>query len=133
MINGLLLVRKLFYYVFISAWVIKNLLLGKKICKVSGDSMNPLILHDNYVFYKPYKLRKTKLFHNQILICNHPTKKDFLLIKRISKINSNSIEIKGDNQIESLDSRTFGVVNKKSILGIGKYVLDIQHLKISKL
>lgn len=39
------------------------------------------------------------------------------LIKRISKIFKDTIEIIGDNKEESTDSRSFGEINKNQILG----------------
>lgn len=40
-----------------------------------------------------------------------------ILIKRISEINKNKYFVLGDNQSESTDSRDFGWITKKDIIG----------------
>ncbi len=40
-----------------------------------------------------------------------------ILIKRISKIKNNKYFVSGDNKSESTDSRAFGWVTKKDIIG----------------
>lgn len=51
-----------------------------------------------------------------IVIFYHPKNKK-ILIKRILEINSNEFILIGDNKSESTDSRNFGSVYKKNIIG----------------
>lgn len=47
----------------------------------------------------------------------------FVLCKRIKKIVKNKIWVEGDNKKESIDSRFFGFIDRKNI--IGKVILKI--------
>lgn len=40
-----------------------------------------------------------------------------LIIKRITKMNHDKLFLEGDNRSESTDSKQFGWVNKKNIIG----------------
>lgn len=40
-----------------------------------------------------------------------------LILKRIAKIRDNTYFVLGDNEAESTDSRHFGFINKKQIMG----------------
>jgi len=46
-----------------------------------------------------------------------PTSDNKVFIKRIKSINSDGIEVSGDNKTDSLDSRQFGLIQKSNILG----------------
>ena len=60
-----------------------------------------------------------ELAKNMIVLANHPYKQSVKVIKRISKIDENgNCFLIGDNPNESTDSRTFGVISPKDILGI---------------
>ena len=75
-------------------------------------------LKDGYiVFFKIYIKNKSKLKNNQIVIFNHPLKNK-KLIKRITSVNQNNIEVLGDNIEFSEDSNKFGLVNNEKIIGI---------------
>lgn len=50
-------------------------------------------------------------------------KREKYIIKRIAKVENNKFYIIGDNKKESTDSRSFGWVNKKEI--VGKVILKI--------
>ena len=41
----------------------------------------------------------------------------FIFCKRITKIINNKIWVEGDNKKESVDSRRFGYINRKDIIG----------------
>ena len=41
-----------------------------------------------------------------------------IIIKRVTDIDNNKIFIEGDNKDHSLDSRTFGWIDKNSIMGV---------------
>lgn len=61
-----------------------------------------------YVF-KPPKI-------NEAIILKNPKDKVFI-IKRINKIKNNKYFVLGDNSKESTDSRSFGWISKKEIVG----------------
>lgn len=51
-------------------------------------------------------------------------KREKFIIKRIARIKDNKVFIVGDNKSESTDSRSFGWVSKKAILGKAIYRLS---------
>lgn len=63
-----------------------------------------------------------KLKVGDVIIFKHSTP-PFVLIKRIIKISNNKFWVEGDNKKESIDSRKFGFISKKDI--IGKVVFKI--------
>ena len=65
----------------------------------------------------PYILSKPKI--GDVIVLQHPTKHP-LLIKRIRKIENNTYWVEGDNKIRSMDSRAFGFVSRKQIIGKAK-------------
>ncbi len=53
-----------------------------------------------------------------IVLANHPFKQSVKMIKRIGEIsNDEKFLLVGDNPNESSDSRSFGAISKKEILG----------------
>lgn len=52
-----------------------------------------------------------------IVAANHPYKQSVVIIKRISKIGEKGLFLVGDNPFESTDSRSFGEVLQKNVLG----------------
>ena len=79
--------------------------------------MFPSLKEGDVVFFKNFKEDKSKLKPGQIVIFYHPFK-DILLIKRINYVNSNSIEVFGDNIEYSNDSSKFGLINNEKVIGI---------------
>ncbi len=79
--------------------------------------MAPLFSDGDEVLFDPYINQTLNI--GDILLFNHPYKKHNKLVKRITKIKGDSLYfLEGDNSFNSSDSRTFGYINKKSIIGI---------------
>ncbi len=80
---------------------------------VKGNSMLPTLKNGEEVLVKP-----TETFQiDDIVVANHPFKQSVVIIKRISEINEKGLFLVGDNPIESTDSRSFGEVSIKNVLG----------------
>ena len=79
--------------------------------------MLPTLKEDEVVFFKKYIKNKSLLKVGQIVIFYHPFK-NIRLIKRISHVSKNSIEVFGDNVKYSDDSSKFGLINNERIIGI---------------
>lgn len=82
--------------------------------KISGHSMEPLLLHGD-------KILTTNLFYlfkspqiNDIVVFRND---DRVFVKRIKKIKDDKYFVSGDNQNDSLDSKDFGEIFKIQILG----------------
>lgn len=86
--------------------------------KVKEKSMIPLLNPEDEVIV--WKLSKLKIGDIAVLKKN----KKFY-IKRVSKIKDDKYFLLGDNEKESVDSRKFGWVFKKDI--IGKMILKISN------
>ena len=79
--------------------------------------MSPLFSDGDEVLFDPYINQTLNI--GDILLFNHPYKKNNKLVKRITKIKGDSLYfLEGDNPVNSSDSKTFGYINKKSILAI---------------
>ena len=83
--------------------------------KIIGHSMEPQIKTGETVLVSsiPYWFKIPKI--NDIVALKDNTGN--FLIKRIASIKSGKYHVEGDNKQDSLDSRRFGSVFKKQIIG----------------
>ena len=79
--------------------------------------MLPTLKENEIVFFKKYIKNKSLLKVGQIVIFYHPFK-NISLIKRITYVSKNSIEVFGDNIEYSDDSNKFGLINNDKVIGI---------------
>ncbi len=96
-----------------SKYILFNLLPTTRI-KVSGKSMEPALRDQQEVFFVKYWLGQPVL--GDIVLCKDP-KNGRLLIKRLIKQDDNHYWVVGDNAKESTDSRNFGWIERKDIIG----------------
>ena len=77
--------------------------------------MEPLIKNGEKIFasYIPYLFKKPKL--NDVVVVK--LENNSVLIKRIIKISNGKYFVLGDNKKDSIDSRKFGNLFRKQILG----------------
>jgi nickel-type superoxide dismutase maturation protease len=81
---------------------------------VEGDSMLPNLKNGDGILIDP----DAEIAAGDIIIAKHPFKKSVILLKRLAEIDENgNYFLVGDNPSESTDSRTFGAVSAKHILG----------------
>jgi nickel-type superoxide dismutase maturation protease len=81
---------------------------------VEGDSMLPNLKNGDGVLINPDE----KVSVGDIVLAKHPFKKSVIILKRLSEIDENgNYFLVGDNPSESTDSRTFGAISAKHILG----------------
>lgn len=81
--------------------------------RVEGDSMLPSLKDGDKVLVRPPK----HLQSGDIVVANHPFR-NTTIIKRIREIStSGKLFLRGDNPDESTDSRTFGEIDRKEVLG----------------
>ena len=78
--------------------------------------MEPILESGDIVFYKDV-VDRSSISIGDIVIFNHPTK-NIKLIKRISSIKGEGLEVFGENTNFSDDSNYFGLIKKDSIMGI---------------
>ena len=80
---------------------------------VTGKSMEPSY-HDGDVVIAH---RFARYKENDVIVCHDPRERDRLLIKRVHSVALSSYTVVGDNPDASTDSRSFGAVQKKDIIG----------------
>ncbi len=90
--------------------------------------MFPTIKENEIVFFKKYVKNKSLLKVGQIVIFYHPFK-NIKLIKRISRVSKNCIEVFGDNIKYSDDSSKFGLISNEKVIGIVTYKITSMKFK----
>lgn len=89
--------------------------LGKRrAIRVEGNSMLPDLKNGDGILIDP----DAKIAEGDIVLAKHPFKKSVIILKRLAEIDQNgNYFLIGDNRSESTDSRTFGAISVKHILG----------------
>ncbi len=86
----------------------------REIFLVEGDSMFPALKDGDLVLINPY----ADLAIGDIVLAQHPFKQSVKIIKRIKEISpEGKYYLVGDNPSGSSDSRSFGAISAKDILG----------------
>lgn len=86
----------------------------REIFLIEGDSMFPALKDGDFVLINPY----AELEIGDIALAQHPFKQSVKIIKRIKEISpEGKYFLVGDNLSESSDSRAFGAIAAKDILG----------------
>ncbi len=93
-------------------------------CRVMGDSMLPSLRHGDIVIYHPMKPRKSSINKGCIVIAKDPLNPKNLIIKRVHKITPLGIELRGDNEVNSIDSRQYGLVNWHDLCGVVEQIIS---------
>lgn len=83
--------------------------------KVYGHSMEPTIRNGSMVLCSgiPYLFSKPKV--GDIALFSNKKKKAF--VKRIQRIEGGRYVCMGDNKVDSLDSKSFGPIVRRNIIG----------------
>ncbi|MBI3485442.1 nickel-type superoxide dismutase maturation protease [Candidatus Daviesbacteria bacterium] len=89
--------------------------------KVLEESMIPLFYPGDFVLVEKinYLVGNPKI--GDLVVLRSP-KDGKLLIKKIQKVHDREFFVVGENQKKSIDSRSFGLVDKKDIIGRVFYV-----------
>ena len=105
-------------------WRLLFLLLSglRRHARVDGDSMRPSLAPGDLVIFQPITSDDRRLKAGCVVVVRHPLQPATLLIKRLIAINNSGLELRGDNEPASTDSRHFGLVNRDSLLGIAECV-----------
>ncbi len=81
--------------------------------RVNNNSMLPLLKPGDEVLMAPGAVPVP----GDIVVAQHPLRRDVRLIKRVESIVEGRYVLKGDNPAESTDSRSFGPVTAEHIMG----------------
>ncbi len=72
----------------------------------SGDSI--LVVNDYYRTHPPQI--------GELVLCEHPHRSGYRMVKRIVNITSSGVDVHGDNPAQSTDSRHFGPITLEHLL-----------------
>lgn len=87
----------------------------RQIFVIKGNSMLPTLKNDDCVIFNPEL--KPKI--GDIILFQHPFIQNLKVVKRISEITpEGNFIVLGDNPSESTDSRSYGAILAKNILGV---------------
>lgn len=90
----------------------------RKRFRVTGISMQPLLQPGEEILINPFAYKKASPQVNDLVVATHPKKADIEIIKRISHITEDdNLFLIGDNPKHSTDSRNFGAIPLKNIIG----------------
>lgn len=94
------------------------LLRRRKRFRVTGNSMLPLLQPGEEILIDLHAYRQSVPQVSDIVVAIHPLRPSLTIVKRVASImHDGRLFLTGDNPIESSDSRTFGTVDLKCILG----------------
>ncbi len=85
--------------------------------------MIPTLSPGDIVIYRPTKTDSDSPKTGAIVVVKDPINPKQLLIKRIYKSYPFGLELRGDNESRSIDSRQFGLVHFKNLCGIVEEVI----------
>ena len=79
--------------------------------RVVGSSMRPALLHGQVVI----ALRGRKVRSGRVVLARHDGRE---IIKRVAVVSDQSVDLHGDNRDESTDSRDYGSLPRRAIIGV---------------
>ncbi len=85
--------------------------------------MLPTLNQDDLLIYKPFNYKKDILKEGEIVILKHPKENGKLIVKRVSKVSLKNIQVIGDNEFMSIDSRHFGLISFKEVKGVVEKII----------
>ncbi len=85
--------------------------------------MWPTLKEGDIVIYRQLSNFKSLTKSGDIVVLNDPLEPNSLIVKRIYKETKLGLELRGDNEQNSIDSRSFGLVNYSQLIGIVEEVI----------
>lgn len=87
----------------------------RQIFVIKGNSMFPTLKDGDCIIFNPELEPET----GDIILFNHPFIQNLKVVKRISEITAEgNLIVLGDNPSESTDSRSYGAILAKNVLGV---------------
>ena len=87
--------------------------------------MYPTLKEGDLIIYKPLRNFEHEISEGLLIVVTHPLRKKTQIVKRISKVHSEAIEILGDNESKSIDSRQFGQIHTNQLQGIVETIIPL--------
>ena len=80
--------------------------------------MKPVLNQGDQILVDPDAYRDHPPAVGDIVVARHPYRTDVTLVKRVAKVLIDErYQLEGDNMIGSTDSRNFGSISRKNLLG----------------
>ena len=86
--------------------------------------MLPTLREGDLVIYRPLKEGDKQSLQDCIVVAKDPLDQNNLIVKRVHREEHLGIELRGDNQLKSIDSRQFGLVNRTRLCGIVEQIIS---------
>ena len=80
--------------------------------------MLPTLYEGDLVIYRSIKANEPVPKNGSVVVAKNPLEPKSLIIKRLVDYNKKGLELRGDNEGSSIDSRNFGLVNPINLCGI---------------
>ena len=80
--------------------------------------MLPTLQEGDIVIYRPINKQKIVPKRGAIVVVEDPQNPRSLIIKRVYKESTKWLDLRGDNALNSIDSRQFGLVNTNHLRGV---------------
>ena len=89
----------------------------RRVMQVEGYSMWPTLKPKDRVIVRPLNQHSELPAIGSIIVCIHPQQPSLRVIKRLSSVADNQITILGDCPDASTDSRQWGGIPKRCLIG----------------
>lgn len=84
---------------------------------VSGNSMRPGLHPGDRLLVVPV----LRIHEGRVVAVSDPRRPGRVLVKRVHSVRGGLVEVRGDNALESTDSRHFGGLPRTSVIGLAVY------------
>lgn len=84
---------------------------------VRGESMRPALAPGDRVLVAPF----VRLRPGDVVALHDPERPGALVVKRLARVADDVVVVLGDDEVMSVDSRRYGPVARRSVLGVVVY------------
>lgn len=84
---------------------------------VRGESMRPALVPGDRVVVAPV----VRLRPGDVVALHDPERPGALVVKRLARVADDQVVVLGDDEVMSVDSRQYGPVARRSVLGVVVY------------
>lgn len=90
--------------------------------RVKGSSLWPVLKEGDIIFMQPMAYVKKAIVRGDMVVARHPYKKSVVMVKYVTDISSHGISLEGLERKDSEDSRSFGRIKTKLLVGLVRSV-----------
>lgn len=91
---------------------------GRRFARVRGDSMFPTFHEGDLLIYRPSRFQRHPPLQGDVVLARHPFLPGKVIVKRVQSVDpTGEVFLVGDNALASSDSRSFGPLAFKYLIG----------------